>query len=788
MSDFTADASSSIVTLRAVLHRFAAIVFLFVAGMAAIAPSHAQAQDYRFSAVTVNGNARVDTATIITYMGIERGQALSKGELNAAYQNLVASGLFESVEISPRGSTLTIDVVEYPTINQISIEGNKRLKDPALMSVVRSQPRFVYNPTTAEQDAASMVEAYEIGGRLAATVTPKIIRRSDNRVDLVFEITEGKTVDIERLSFVGNRVFSDTRLRRVLATKQAGIFRTFVKSDTFVADRIEFDKQVLGEYYAARGFIDFNVTSVTSELARERDGIFITFRISEGQQFSFGRLSVSSEIASIDPQTYTKLIKAKTGKDYSPARVEAAITRMENKALKDGLDFVRIEPRVVRNDRERSLDIDFVLVRGPRVFVERIDIEGNTTTLDRVVRQQFRTVEGDPFNPREIRQSADRVRALGYFETADVNTREGSTEDSVIVDVDVVETTTGSLNFGVAYSTGDGPGLSVGYTQTNLLGRGQTFSFNFNTVDEEQSYIMSFTEPYLFGRDLRFDIDLGRTTTTNDSQFYTTQRDSISPAIDFPISERGRLGLRYRWTDTDLSDTSADSSQLVTVDEGTRVDNSFGYFYSFDSRRSKIDEDSAYVLRFGQNFGFNDDDPFMQATVLAGAETSVFDDLVTVRAIFEGGVVKVYNNGTTKVYDRFNQNTRRMRGFENLGIGPVDLNAVNQDPLGGNMFAVLRLEADFPLGLPEEYGITGSLFLDTGSIWGLDDTLGGPTDAACPVTDCNVDDAFHIRSAIGFGINWETPIGPLRFNFSKALIKEDYDLEQPFELTVSTKF
>lgn len=788
MRDFTADASSSITHLKSAFRRFVAIVFLTVMSVLCMPPSEVSAQDYNFSAVSVDGNLRVDTATIITYMGISRGQSLSQGELNAAYQNLVASGLFESVKITPRGSTLAIQVVEYPTINQISIEGNKRLKDAALMSVIRSQPRLVYNPTQAEQDASSLVEAYEIGGRLAATVTPKIIRRSDNRVDLVFEVTEGKTVDIERLTFVGNRVYSDRRLRRVLETKQAGVFRTFVKSDTFVADRIEFDKQVLGEFYSARGFIDFEVASVSSELARERDGMFITFRLKEGQQYRFGELGVSSEIASIDPAPYVKLIKTKTGKDYNPARVEAAITRMENKALKDGLDFVRVDPRVVRNNRSRTLDIEFVLVRGPRVFVERIDIEGNTTTLDRVVRQQFRTVEGDPFNPREIRQSADRVRALGYFEEADVNTREGSASDRMIVDVDVTETTTGALNFGVAYSTNDGPGLNVGYTQTNLLGRGQTLSFNFNTVEEEQSYLLSFTEPYLFGRDLKFDIDLGRRTSTNSTQNFTQRRDSISPAIDFPVSERGRLGLRYRYTNTKLSDTTDDSSRLITADEGERADNSFGYFYSFDSRRSKIDEDLSYVFRFGQNFGFNDDDPFMQATILTGAETSVFDDLIQVRAILEGGVVKVYNNGNTKVYDRFNQNTRRMRGFENFGLGPRDLNAVNQDPLGGNMFAVLRLEADFPLGLPEEYGITGGLFLDAGSVWGLDNTAGGPTGSACPVADCTIDDQFRLRSAIGFALYWDTPLGPLRFNFSKAIKKEDYDVEQPFELTVSTKF
>lgn len=790
MSDFATGAQKRIVTLRAAFCRFSAIVFLFISAVCAVVPSDAVAQDYTFSSVAIDGNLRVDSATILTYMGIARGQTLSQGELNAAYQNLVGSGLFETVEIEPRGNTLAIKVVEYPTINQISIEGNKRIKDDALFTVVRSQPRLVFNPTLAEQDAASLVEAYEIGGRLSATVTPRIIRRSENRVDLVFEVTEAQTVDIERLTFVGNRAYSDKRLRRLLGTKQAGIFRTFVKSDTFVADRIEYDKQVLTEFYTARGFVDFEAVSVTSELSRERDGIFVTFRIKEGQQFSFGALTVSSEFANIDPATYQRLIKIKSGKEFSPARIEAAIIRMENKALKDGHDFVRVEPVVVRNDRTRTLDVEFALVRGPRVFVERIDIEGNTTTLDRVVRQQFRAVEGDPFNPREIAQSAERIRALGYFEDAEVNTREGSSADNVIVDVDVVETTTGSLNLGVSYSTNDGPGLNLGYRQTNLLGRGQIFSFDISTVAEEKSFNLSFAEPYLYGRDLRFDIDLGRITTNNTTQLYRTTRDSISPAIEFPVSERGRLGLRYRFIDTLLYDTSADSSRLVTKDAGERSDNVFGYFYTFDSRRSKIDEDYSYVLRFGQNFGFNDDDPFMRATLLGGVESNIFDGLVTVRAIVEAGAFKTYKGGQSKITDRYAQSTRKMRGFENFGTGPRDLNATNQDALGGNLFTVLRLEADFPIGLPEEYGITGGLFFDVGSIWDLDDTAGGQADdPACNApTACLVDDAFHLRSAVGFALYWNTPLGPLRFNFTKAIKKEVYDVEQPFELTVTTTF
>ncbi|MCV6824315.1 MULTISPECIES: outer membrane protein assembly factor BamA [Halocynthiibacter] len=775
--------------ISAWMRRFAALVFLCVSVVYTVAPTAAQAQNYTFSNVQIDGAIRVDQATVISYLGIERGKPVSTSELNDGYQRLVRSGLFETVEITPQGNTLRVQVREWPTINQINIEGNKRLKDDVLLEVVRSQPRLVYNPTLAEQDAFSITEAYEVSGRLAATVTPKIIRRSDNRVDLVFEVTEGKTVEIERLSFLGNRVYSDRRLRRVLETKQAGLLRTFVQADTFVADRIEFDKQILKEFYNDNGYIDFQTLSVTSELAQERDGVFLTFRIREGQQFRVGRVSVVSEIPEADPADFERQNRLRTGKVYSPLTVEASVTRMENLALKKGYSFVRVEPRITRNSRNRTLDIQLALVRGPRVFVERIDIEGNTTTLDRVIRREFRTVEGDPYNPREIQQAQERIEALGYFATTDVSTREGSSPDRVIVDVDVEETTTGTLGLGLAYSTNDGFGINATYDQRNFLGRGQRLGLGISTAAQQNSYRFSFYEPSIFSRELGFGLDLSYVNNQNDNLFYKTTTGKFRPYLDFPVSDRGRVRLNYEYENTDVYDVDRDnSSRIIVKDEGRRRDNSIGYYYTFDTRRSKIDEDFSFVARFGQDFGLNDVNPFVRSTALVGMQTTILNDLITIRAVAEGGAIGVFDGGSTKVVDRFYMGTNVMRGFESYGIGPRDLNVPNEDALGGNMYAVMRLEADFPLGIPEEYGISGGVFLDVGSVWSLDDTNGGPANGACPVADCTVDDSLRLRSVVGFALYWDTPIGPLRFNFTKALQKESYDKEQQFEFTISTEF
>jgi outer membrane protein insertion porin family len=330
------------------------------------------------------------------------------------------------VELIPRGGTLVIRVVEFPTINRIAIEGNRRIDDDDLVGILQSQARRVYSPATAEQDAAAIAEAYRVSGRLTATVNPVIIRRGDNRVDLVFEVTEGRVVETQRIAFVGNREYSDRRLRRVLESTQAGLFAAIIRSDTFIEDRIALDRQLADGFLPDRGYVDFQVLSVTPELTRARDAYFVTFNIREGQSFRFGDITVVSEIPEIDADEYAATMRIREGVTYSPRLVDNTITRMENLATQQGERFVRIEPRITRNDASLTLDIEFAITRGPRVFVERIDIEGNQTTLDRVIRRQFDTVEGDPFDPRAIRQAAERIRATGYFADVTVEGREGS--------------------------------------------------------------------------------------------------------------------------------------------------------------------------------------------------------------------------------------------------------------------------------------------------------------------------------------------------------------------------
>ena len=753
----------------------ATVAFMLVSGMMAVA-TPVTAQNFNFSNVSVEGNQRIETATILTYLEFGQGEAVTAGALNDAAQRIRATGLFESVDVVPQGRTLVIRVQEFPTINRITFEGNSRVRDAELGAVVQSQPRRVYSPNQAEADTAAIKQVHADQGRINATVSPRIIERSDNRVDLVFEVFEGGLTEVERISFVGNRAYGESRLRRVLETKQAGILRAVIGRDTYIADRVAFDQQILTDFYQSRGYVDFQVQNVDVSLTRERDAYLITFNVQEGQQFEFGNVSVSSEVTDADPADYENALRLRTGVTYSPELIERDIARLERLAIRQGLNFVRVDPRITRNDRTLTLDVKFVLVNGPRVFVERIDIEGNNTTLDRVIRSRFDVVEGDPFNPRQIRESAERIRALGFFGNADVDAREGSSPDQVVIDVDVTEAPTGSLSFGGNFSTDNGFSLLAKFSQRNFLGCGQSLNFNFQGGEESQLLSFGFTEPRLLGRDLTFGVNASYQSTDNQNALYDTTTGRFSPRIGFPVSENGRVVLYYAYDYTDITDVSTASTFIVAdAALGGVATNSLGYNYSYDTRRTGLNPNAGVLFRFGQEFGVGDA-TFIETTAEITAQTLVLSEEVTLRATLEGGYLS-YSGGDSRITDRYFLSSRTMRGFQPGGIGPRDL--ATDDALGGNAFAVARLEAEFPLGLPEEYGISGGLFLDYGSVW----DVGSGANA----TNTLYND-FTPRTIAGVSLFWDTPIGPLRFNYTEPLDVQANDETKSFDVTISTDF
>jgi len=739
----------------------------------------AMAQDFSFSRIDVDGNKRIETSTIITYSGLATDQMFGADDLNRAYQNILASGLFESVEVVPNGNRLVIKVNEFPTVNKIAFEGNRRVNDNTLRALVGMQPRRVFNPDKVDTDRAAIAQFYADQGRLAARVTPKIIRRSDNRVDVIFEIFEGGVIEIERIGIVGNKVFSDRRLRRVLDTKQAGLLRLFVRRDTFLTDRIEFDKRLLTDFYNARGYIDFQVNDVNAELTEENNAYFVTFNVREGQMFRFGDVTLSSKRSDIDVEDFQIAISAETGDVYSPTLMEKNLSRLEARATQLGLDFVRVTPRVTRNDADLTLDVEFVLEQGERVFVERIDITGNTTTMDRVIRRQFRISEGDPFNPRLIREAAERIRALGFFGNAGVNAREGTQPGQIIVDLEVEEQPTGSLQLGATYSGDNGFGVVIDYAERNFLGRGQALSFAIRTGIDNQSYEFDFTEPEFLSPELRFNLGLSYGETDNQGAAYDTRNFDITPSLSFPLSEYSRLSVRGNVSATEMLNPGTVGS--IVEDEITRGrldDAGFGFTYRYDTRGVGLDPSSGIAVIYNQDFGgmAGDKGTFSKSTIRTIGERAIMNEDVVLRGVLEAGLLH-HTGGSSRVTDRFFLPATVLRGFAFAGMGPRQRDGTINDALGGNKYTVAKFEMDFPLGLPEEYGMSGGAFYHAGNLW----------DTGASGNGLLYDNGAW-RQVVGATLYWTTPIGPLRFDFTRALKKETHDEERTFDMSIATRF
>lgn len=771
-----------------------AAVLLFTSTISIGAAHQAQAQTYQFSTIVVNGNQLIDDDQIVSFARIVRGRNLSASELNAAYQRVAGTGFFREVDFVPQGSSLVINVQEYPLINRVAIEGNRRLDDERLTQAITSRSGGVYSPATAEADANAIAEAYAGAGRLSARVTPRIIERGQGRVDLVFEVTEGAVVEVQRVSFVGNRSFSERRLRNAVEVAQAGRLSTLFRVDNYNEERIARDRQTLQDFYLSRGFVDAQVLSGVTELSRERDGAYVTFTIREGQQYHLGRVTVVSEIAGVDPAPYQAGLTERTGALFTPTVVENLVQQAERVGYDSGRRFVRAEPRLVRNERDGTIDVELALVNGERVFIERIDIQGNVTTQDQVIRRQFDVAEGDPLNPREIREAAARIRALGYFSDVQVNPVQGSNPDQAVVDVQVEETSTGSLGFGLSYGADAGVGGNITYNESNFLGRGQRLNLTFSTVTDARSLSMSFTEPALLGRDLALGLTMGLSTTTaSETARFDMETIQFSPSLTFPVSEFGRFTVRASIARNEISIPSgytATVADRIAQDAslGANVTSSVGYTYAFDTRGNGINPDRGFVFRFSQDIaGLGGDRRWLRSTVMAGYEQQVLNGDVTLRAEFEAGAI-AHNSGASTINERFVLNSSQFRGFRSYGIGPVAYGAdgVARNGLGGNFFAVARFEAEFPLGLPQEYNMHGGVFLDVGSVWGIDGSY-----TSCvgntPAANCVIDDR-SLRASAGVSLFWDSPMGPLRFNFATPLASEDYDSFRSFDLSLATRF
>jgi outer membrane protein insertion porin family len=747
------------------------IAFAWVFGGAAWRPAQAQQP---VGQIVIEGNQRVESATVRSYMAIAAGEVATATAVDRSLKALFATGLFSDVSIRQEGSNLVVTVVENPIINRLAFEGNRRLDDKALEAEVQLRPRIVYTRARVQNDVQRIVQLYRRSGRFAATVEPKVIQLPQNRVDLVFEINEGPVTDIRRINFVGNRVFSDRTLRGVVATKESAFYRFLSATDNYDPDRLNFYRELLRQYYLARGYADFRVISAVAELAPERDYFILTFSVEEGVQYRVRSIEIDSKLRDLPTSQLMGLVKLKPGAIYSAEQVEQAIQAMTFEIGKLGYAFIDIRPRL-NVDRDRTLiDVTFEINEGPRVYIERINISGNVRTLDSVVRREFTLAEGDAFNTAKLRQSQRRVRALGYFKKVDVKQDQGSSPDRSVVSVEIEEQSTGELTFGIGFSSSDGPLAELSVRERNLLGRGQDLRASIQASGRRQEVDLSFTEPFFLDRNVAAGFDIFRKTTDRlNLTSFDSSEVGFALRATYPLSENLRQRFTYTLRQDEISDIGPNASRFIRRQAGSDITSAVGHSLIYDIRDDRFNPKEGYRVSLDQTLaGLGGTKSYLRNVLNYEYHYPFLDDVIGSFQISEGYVFGIGEN--TKITDRFFLGGNNLKGFRPGGVGPRD--RATGDSLGGKLFAVTTGEVKFPIGLPKELNVAGVAFTQAGTLAQSDESGAGLFDVG------------SLRLSTGVGLAWRSPFGPVRVDYAQALRKEELDKTRKFFFSFGARF
>ena len=724
--------------------------------------------------VRIEGTERIEPETVRSYLLIQPGDPFESERIDRSLKALFATGLFADVAIRREGDALVVRVVENPIINRIAFEGNKKLSDNSLEAEVQLKPRVVFTRTKVQSDVKRILDLYRRNGRFAATVEPKVIQLPQNRVDLVFEIDEGQVTGIKSINFVGNRQYSPSRLKSVIQTKESRWYRFFTNDDTYDPDRLTYDRELLRKFYLSEGYADFRVVSAVAELDPARDGFYVTFTLEEGERYKFGKIDVTNQIKEVKPEDLQAFVIVKEGERYNADQVEGSITRLTDALGNRGFAFVDIQPRVNRHPEERTIDVTFDIREGPRVYIERINIEGNVRTLDKVIRREFRLVEGDAFNAAKLRRSQQRVQNLGFFKKVDVTNTPGSAPDKTIVNVNLQEQSTGEFSVGIGFSTTDGPLADISIRERNLLGRGQDLRLGFTIAQRVQNLDFSFTEPYFLDRNLAAGIDLFeiQQNQQNISQF---DQNSIggSVRLGYQINEPLRQTLKYTLRRDTITNIQPTASFFIQQQAGTRNTSAVGQALLYDRRDNRQDPTDGYFVQLANDLaGLGGDVRYLRSVLSSGYFYPVAPQWV-LSATGESGYIKGIGE-SVRIEDRFFIGGDNLRGFATGGIGPRDRQT--GDALGGNIYYLGSLSLGFPLGLPQELGLTGRTFTDFGSLFKSDST--GPT----------VVDKHTLRASVGTGVSWQSPLGPIKLDVAFPVVREGFDKKELFRVGFGTRF
>ncbi|TCZ55083.1 outer membrane protein assembly factor BamA [Roseicella aquatilis] len=748
-------------------------------GPARSAPARA---DGTIQAIDVRGNQRIEADTIRSYMLLQPGDPFDPDRLDRSLKSLFATGLFRDVKIGQDGSRVVVEVQENPIVNRVAFEGNRKLSDETLRNEVQMRTRSVFTPQAVQADRQRIQELYARRGRFSATVEPKIIQLDQNRVDVVYEIQEGEAALVARINFVGNREYSDSKLREVVATKEQAWYRILSSSDQFDPERLSFDRELLRRFYLRSGYADVQVTNATAELAPDRSGFFVTYTIDEGPRYRVGKVDVVSNLRNLDAESVRRLVDIEAGDWYDGDGVERVGQALQDAVNLRGFPFVDVQPRIQRNKATQTVDLTFEINEAPRVYVERIDINGNTRTQDRVVRREFRLAEGDAFNAAQIRRSRQRIRDLGYFSDVQVSSTPGSAPDRAILSTQVQERATGEVSIGGGFSTDAGALADVGLRERNLLGTGIDARINGTLAQRRSQIDLSVTDPYFLDRNLAAGADIFYVQRNLLAiSAYRERRAGFALRAGYAFNDRLRQTWAYTLTQRDVYDIATNASLYVQQQQGSTLLSQIGQTLTYDFRDSILDPRRGGVVRVGTDFaGLGGDVAYLRARV-DGSYYIPFEQWLgdpDYVLSFSGsvGYLESLFDKEDRIIDRFFLGGENLRGFRIAGAGPRDANTA--DALGGRFLWTQSTEMRYPLPLPAELGLVGRAFVDIGSLSQTPNNIAGTR---------VLDDASP-RVGAGIGISWRSPFGLINIDLAQAVVKKSYDQTQVFRFGFGTRF
>ncbi|MBV9734422.1 MAG: outer membrane protein assembly factor BamA [Acidisphaera sp.] len=730
--------------------------------------------------VRVEGNQRIEPGTIRSYMLLQPGDTFDPDRMDRSLKTLYATGLFSDVNLHREGRTLVVRVAENPIVDRVAFEGNSHLTDDQLRNEVQLRPRAVFTVAQAQADRQRLLDLYARRGRFAASVDPQIIRQSENRVDVVYKINEGPATLISRIAFVGNHAFGEDRLREVINSRQSIWWRFLSTSDNYDPERIAFDKELLRRFYLRNGYADFEVQDANAELSPDRRSFFVTFTLQEGERYRVGSVSVNSQLTHVPGASLLPDVQLGQGDWYDGDAVERSVTAIQDDVQNRGFAFVQVNPRIARNQARHTVDLVFDVTEGPRVYVERIDIVGNTRTEDKVIRREFRLAEGDAFNAAAVRRTRQRLQDLGFFNNVTITTAPGSTPDRAVLTTTVQEKSTGELTVGGGYSTDAGALVNLGLRERNFIGTGIDAGINGTLGTKESQIDLSATDPYFLDRNLVAGFDIFDIINNNqDIAEYDEKRYGFTVNLGYEFNDHLRQSWNYSLVDRDVYNVASTASIYVMNQSGYSLLSQLGQTATLDYRDSRVDPHTGFVMRLGTDFaGLGGDARFVR-TKLDGSYYVPLDRFTNNSdwdLVFSAGAGYLFQLGRVeKIIDRFFLGGDNLRGFEAGGAGPHDI--TTGDSLGGRFIWTQSTELHFPLPISPDLGLSGRAFVDVGALSQVNTFEGHPvTDDASP------------RVGAGVGVAWRTPFGLINIDVADAVIKKHYDKTQIFRFGFGTRF